>query len=145
MNLRDGVQRTLAVVLSAVCLAALLSSCDAIFNSEDDYMDYFHVAVDSLTYEPATPAVGDTLELRFWGLIGLDTCKRFSHFDTIRDSQFLYVEAWGVRTHEQMCGDALQYLQHEVLRVSPLYAGQFVVWVQQPSGQSLVDTVDIQP
>ena len=139
-----GIQRTLAVVLAAICVAALLSSCDDLFGSDDAPMSYFGVTVDSLTYEPATPAVGDTLILRFWGLIGLDTCERFSHFETIRDSQLLYVEAWGVQTYETMCGDALQYLQDERLRVSPLYAGPFIVWVQQPNGLSLVDTVDIQ-
>ena len=146
MKLRSGMQRTLVVVLAAVCFAALLSSCDDLFGSDEAPTDYFGITVDSLTYEPATPAVGDTLILRFWGLIGLDTCERFSHFETVRDSQWLlYVEAWGVHTHETVCGDAMQYLQDERLRVSPLYAGPFIVWVQQPNGLSLVDTVDIQP
>ncbi|HYW68223.1 MAG TPA: hypothetical protein VE960_01340 [bacterium] len=146
MKSRLGIQRTLAVALAAVCVAGLLSSCDDLFGSDDVPVSYFGVTVDSLTYEPATPAVGDTLILRFWGLIGLDTCERFSHFETVRDSQWLlYVEAWGVQTHETVCGDAVQYLQDERLRVSPLYAGPFIVWVQQPNGLSLVDTVDIQP
>ncbi len=146
MKSGSGMHRTFAVVLAAVCFAALLSSCDALFGSDDAPTNYFGITVDSLTYEPATPAVGDTLVLRFWGLIGLDTCERFSHFETVRDSQWLlYVEAWGVQTHETVCGDAMQYLQDERLRVSPLYAGPLIVWVQQPSGLSLVDTVDIQP
>ena len=146
MKWRSGIQRTLAVVLAGGCLAALLSSCDVLFGEDDAPASYFGITVDSLTYEPATPAVGDTLILRFWGLIGYDTCERFSHFETVRDSQWLlYVEAWGVDTYETTCGDTLQYLQDERLRVSPLYAGPFIVWVQQPSGLSLVDTVDIQP
>ena len=146
MKLRRRMRRTLAVVLAAFCLAALLCSCDALFGEDDAPASYFGITVDSLTYEPATPAVGDTLILRFWGLIGYNTCERFSHFETVRDSQWLlYVEAWGVQTHETTCGDALQYLQDERLLVSPLYAGPFIVWVQQPNGLSFVDTVDIQP
>jgi hypothetical protein len=146
MKLRRGMQRTLAVVLAAVCPAALLCSCDAIFGEDEAPTSYFGITVDSLTYEPAIPAVGDTLILRFWGSIGDNTCERFSHFETVRDSQWLlYVEALGVRTYETVCGDTLQYLQDERLRVSPLYAGPLIVWVQQPSGLSLVDTVDIQP
>ena len=130
------------IVLFLLPWLLLNCGCDCLVGSEDGCEPtYFQVAVDSLTYEPNSPAAGDTLFVRFWGYIGPNTCERFWRFETVRDSHRLEVEAWGQNTCERVCGHLLQYLQYEWLEVSPLYSGPFVIVVRQPDGSELADTL----
>ena len=140
--MRHGVTTRSLLVLLLLPWILLSSSCDCLVGSDDECEPtYFQVAVDSLTYEPGSPAAGDTLYVRFWGYIGSSTCERFWRFTTVRDSRRLTVEAWGQNTCERICGATMQYLQHEWLEVSPLYGGPFVIAVRQPDGSELADTL----
>jgi len=139
---RHGFATRSLLVLLSLSWVLVGSSCDCPVDSDEECEpSYFQVAVDSLTYEPASPAAGDTLYVRFWGYIGSSTCERFWRFVTVRDSRRLTVEAWGQDTCETICGASMQYLQHEWLGVSPLYAGPFVIVARQPDGSELADTL----
>ena len=102
----------------------------------------YTIEVDSLAYSPDV-AAGDTLIVQFWGYVGPDTCHEFWQFSTFRDSFVVRIEAIGVRYFEPTCGDTMQYMEGEPLRVAPLYPGELTLFVVQPFGAALVETVSV--
>ena len=87
--------------------------------------------------------VGDTLHLRFWGLIGSDGCHEFAHFRTERDSFSVDVAVMGVVQPMTGCPEVIVMLGGQELSVHPLYEGDLTVVVHQPGGSVLVDTVHV--
>jgi len=101
----------------------------------------FQIRVDRL--ECARGAtVGDTLHLRFWGLVGSDGCHEL-HFRTERDSFSVDVAVMGVVQPMTGCPEVIVMLGGQELTVHPLYEGDLTVVVHQPGGSVLVDTVHV--
>jgi len=96
-------------------------------------------------FECASEAVvGDTLHLRFWGLIGSDGCSEFSHFSTERDSFRVDVTVMGVaQPLGGGCPEVIVMLGGRELDIYPLYEGDMVVVVHGPGESALVDTVRV--
>ncbi len=102
----------------------------------------FQIGIDRLDCADEA-AVGDTLSLRFWGLVGSDGCHEFAHFITERDSHRLDVTVMGVVQPLGGCPEVMVMLGGEELQVYPLYKGDLTVVVHQPGGSVLVDTVRV--
>ena len=102
----------------------------------------FHIGIDRL--DCANEAVvGDTLSLRFWGLVGSDGCHEFAHFITEREPHRLDVTVMGVVQSLGGCPEVMVMLGGEELQVHPLHEGDLEVVVHQPGGSVLVDTVRV--
>ena len=102
----------------------------------------FQIRVDRLECAREA-AVGDTLHLRFWGLVGSDGCHEFAHFRTERDSFSVDVAVMGVVQPMAGCPEVIVMLGGQELSIHPLYEGDLTVVVHQPGGSVLVDTVHV--
>jgi len=87
--------------------------------------------------------VGDTLRLRFWGLVGSDGCHEFSHFSTERDSHQVDITVMGSVQPLGGCPEVMVMLGGAELDVYPLYEGDLTVVVHQPGETALVETVHV--
>ncbi len=95
-------------------------------------------------FECASEAVvGDTLHLRFWGLVGSDGCHEFSHFSTKRDSHQVDITVLGVARPLGICPEVIVMLGGRELDIYPLYEGDMVVVVHGPGESALMDTVRV--
>ena len=141
--------KPLFAVAAVVCaLLAGVLSCQQVAappsqsGTPSEWPSIYTIEVDSLAYSPDV-AVGDTLIIRFWGYVGPDTCHEFWQFSTFRDSFTVRIEVIGVQYFESSCADTAQYLEGEPLRVAPLHAGDLMLFVVQPDGSALVETVRV--
>ena len=142
-------ERSAACALLVALVAALaFTACGCIVWFQDEpecEAGPYVIQVDSLTFSPPQPSVGDILHVQFWGTVGHDTCYGFTHFEATRESLQVDVTAWGTHVCGRVCGDAMIYLDGEELLVSPLYEGNLRIVVHQPGGAVLVDTVAVGP
>ena len=147
---RTRLAQRVAACASAIGLLTLfgLASCNRICCPGDHSPSWpraYIVRIDTLKISPPSPSVGDTLTLRFWGLVGRDTCHSFTHFETTMDSLRLDVTAWAEESFSFVCGQMLVFLQGERLQVSLQHQGKLVVIVHQPDGSAIRDSVMVGP
>jgi hypothetical protein len=140
-----------AVVLAGVLvlpliLAGSMAGCNLGCELESDSGPTpYKLVVDSLNWVPQQPSVGDTLTLRFYGILGYCLTEHFTGFETYRDSLQLDVTLWAERPAGMICWDTITWLEGEPLDVYPLYEGTLVVIVHEPHGPALLRMIDIGP
>jgi hypothetical protein len=126
------------ILTAAGIILASFSSCN-IFGPDKPIFenDEFRIQVDSLD---AVKSLNDTLIIRFWGIIGNDSCKKFWHFQSYRQTHKLDITLWG---HTEVssggsCNSGKVNLDGLQYRVHPVEPGDFEIVVNQPNGPPLI-------
>ena len=138
--------RLFAGLLVGAMLTVLIGATSCAFILEPDTtVRFFTVQVDSLQVT-AEPAEGDTLVIRFYGVVGPNLCHSFSHFEVERDPHRLDITVWGKhRDTGAPCAAAIRFLDGEAYSVHPLFDGDFLIVVHQPDESTLERVVEILP
>ncbi|MFB0515203.1 MAG: hypothetical protein ACETWG_01200 [Candidatus Neomarinimicrobiota bacterium] len=113
-------------------------------NDEDSAYFYFQVRVDSIS-APGDFWVGDTLHIQLYGIIGLDGCNSFAHFeDQIRTTEAgdtyaydLDLTVWGKRDCRALaCPTVVVPLDH-CYYFYPPGPGMLFLKIHQPDDSTL--------
>ena len=93
--------------VTIVSIVAIISSC-----KKDDptpTQEYYVIQVDSIIY-PDTITFGDTLKIKFYGLVGDNSCYQFAQWDNKFDVGLIQLTAMGINYLNQNCVDGVTYL-----------------------------------
>ena len=117
-----------------------ISSCN-IFGPDKPIFenDEFRIQVDSVD---AVQSINDTLIIRFWGVIGRDSCQKFWHYQSYLEPHKLEITLWGHKevTTGNNCNSGNVNLSGLQYRLHPVETGDFEIIVNQPNGTPLVRT-----
>lgn len=127
-------------VATLVAAALVIGQCG---ETADAQRRLFVVRVDSIQTPPAV-GVGDTMKVRFWGVIGNNACYSFSHFEVQRDSLRATVTVWGKHIPAEVCAAVMVELDGRVLPLVPQKKGTLTLNIRQPDGTALTRTVVVQ-
>lgn len=116
----------------------LIVSCD-IFGPDKPIFenDEYRIQVDSID---AVQSINDTLIIRFWGVIGRDSCQKFWHFQSSHQPHRLNITLWGHKevTSGNNCNSGTVNLNGILYRVHPVEKGDYEIIVNQPNSLPLV-------
>jgi hypothetical protein len=133
----------LAAGLVGAAVMGLLGSC-----TDGTHPEYFAqryiIEVDSVSI-PAALTAGDTLEARFWGYVGPNSCHAFEGFAVDHGPHRVDLTLWTkyFRRTGSGCAQALVFLDGEPYRYGPLPPGDFTLVVHQPDGSTLEYVVPV--
>ncbi len=105
-------------------------------------IEEFIIQIDSMVHLDTINS-GDTLNIKFYGLIGPNGCYAFDEFalEYSPDDQELAIESIGIHTFNDMCANAMVYMNGRELEVDGFVAGEYVITAIQPDGSSLSQNV----
>ena len=132
------------IVLSFIILTGIfISSCN-IFGPDKPIFenDEFRIQVDSIN---AVVSINDTVIVRFWGIVGNDSCYKFWHFQSYLEPHKLQITLWGHKdlSSGNNCNSGSVNLNGEQYRAFPVEKGDFEIIVNEPSSQPLKRTIRI--
>ncbi len=117
-----------------VLLIFAFASCE-IFGPDKPVFENneFRIQVDTLD---AVQSINDTLIIRFWGVIGNDSCQKFWHFQSNLREHKLDITLWGHKevTAGNNCNSGEVNLNGLQYRIHPALPGDFEIIVNQPNG-----------
>ncbi len=107
----------------------------------------FIIQIDSIVHAD-TITVGDVLNIKFYGTIGLTKCYAFNklapeYIQTGSTTGELSVTAWGIHTFDDICDSTTVYMNGNKLIVSDIHAGNLVIKAMQPDGTAITQNVFI--
>ena len=100
----------------------------------------FQVKIDSISH-PSSVALGDTADIRFFGVVGPDGCDSFSHFLVIRQPASVDFAVWGKRSQANACPAVMVYLDGNSYGYIPSQQGMLQISIHQPDGSTLKDSL----
>lgn len=126
-------------MLNMLLISISIEACSPTQGPETDPV-IFQVKVDSLAHA-ATITLGDTADMKFFGVIGNDGCYSFSHFLVIRQPASVDFAVWGKRSPANACPAVMVYLNGNTYRYIPSQRGMLQISVHQPDGSMLKDSL----
>lgn len=101
----------------------------------------FAVQVDSIQY-PDTLMFGKTLNVKFFGTIGPNTCYSFSRFVGGVSQNQIDVAVYGKFTNDTAnCAQVVQYLDGKTLNVNLKLPGTYIIHLVEPTHPDIYDTL----
>lgn len=107
-------------------------------------VEEFIIQIDSIVH-PDTINFGQDLSIKFYGLVGPDGCYAFDKLVPEYSSELneLATECWGIHTFNDVCTQALVYMNGQELLVSDIPAGNLIIKGVQPDGSAISQNVYI--
>jgi hypothetical protein len=107
-------------------------------------IEEFIIQIDSMIHLD-TINFGDTLSIKFYGVVGPNGCYAFDEFvvEYFIEANELAVESWGIHTFNDVCTDAEVYMNGRELLVSEIPAGDLIIVAVQPDGTNISQNVYI--
>lgn len=107
-------------------------------------IEEFVIQIDSMVH-PDTINFGDTLSIKFYGVVGPDGCYSFDELvaEYFSDVNELAVESWGIHTFLDNCTQAIVYMNGKELLVTDIPAGDLTLVAVQPNGPNINQNVYI--
>jgi hypothetical protein len=123
----------LALITIFSTIAAISTSC-----KKDDPVtqEYYVIKVDSIIY-PDTITFGDTLKIKFYGLVGENSCYQFAQWNNEFDVSLIQLTTMGLHYLNQNCVDGVTYLNGAEYRLRGVPAGAFTIKVVQPDNSTM--------
>lgn len=141
MKILVSIRKRTLIVIPLIC--AFIVSCD-IFGPDKPIFenDEFRIQVDSIY---TAVSINDTVIIKFWGVIGSDSCYKFWHFQSGLQPHKLEITLWGHRdvSSGNNCNSGNVNLSGEQYRAFPVEKGDFEIVVNQPNSQPLKRIVRI--
>lgn len=125
----------LAFITIFSIVAVVATSC-----KKDDTVNFetYVIKVDSIIY-PDTITFGDTLKIKFYGLVGENSCYQFNQWKTSVDqtSNVVQITTMGVHYLDQNCFDGITYLNGAQYNISGFPVGSFTIKILQPDNTTM--------
>lgn len=137
-GIHENGTRGFRVLLWSTCISWCAAGC-GIFGSSSE--QHFTIKVDSIV-APASITPQGPLTVRFFGLIGPNSCYGLEEVRSGRSPSMLTVEFRGRSVHG-VCPQEPVPLDYE-LSLPPPFSDPFVISVVQPSGPALEKSVRVQ-
>ena len=112
---------------------------------DDDTGSDFLIQIDSIVL-PDTIQFGDTLHVKFYGMVGPDGCYKFDHFEQVPPvtgdlENSMKFKVWGRHEDTGNCNQQIVYLNGAEITINGLSKGPFFVFVIQPDGMVMSGVV----
>jgi len=131
----------LIVVTIIILTVTFYNSCEKLTDPISG--DKFQISVDSL-HVPETVSLSDTVICRFWGFIGSNLCYQFSHFETGKNLDNIYLKLWGYHSGADICATAISSLSGKEYKFAAEQQGIIIINILQPDNSVLKDSVLVQ-
>ncbi|MEX2639237.1 MAG: hypothetical protein WD266_01030 [Balneolales bacterium] len=119
----------------------VLSGCGLI--SDSDSENTFVINVESIA-APESVALGDTVVINFFGIIGNNGCFHFSHFEDFEADDGLEIEAHGGFSGGRSCPEVIVDLDGKAFRYVPDSPGEKIIRVLRPQSDPLERRVTVE-
>lgn len=124
------------IVISIISLLIAFSGCK---KSDPDTEEYI-IQIDSIIH-PDTISFGESLEIKFYGVVGSNGCYAFYKFEPVYTNATLSVTTWGILTNDDMCTEEIPYIVGETLMVNNMPAGEMTIDIIQADGYDFTSSV----
>ncbi len=124
---------TLLITAFSIIMTLFWTGCKK--DSSPD-TETFIIEVDSIVH-PDTINFGENLDIKFYGYIGPDGCYAFDKLVPEYTTGTLTVTCYGIHTFEDICTQAIVYMNGSTLQVSEMPIGSTELKIIQPDGSSL--------
>ncbi|HEY9115899.1 MAG TPA: hypothetical protein VIN10_14465 [Bacteroidales bacterium] len=115
-------------------IAAISTSC-----KKDDpapTQEYYVIKVDSIIY-PDTITVGDTLKIKFYGLVGENSCYQFAQWNNEFDVDLIQLTTMGIHYLTQECYEGITYLDGAEYQLRGVPKGSYTIKIVQPDNSTM--------
>ena len=133
--------KKLILIVTIILATTLCNTCEKLTDPISD--SKFQIYVDSL-HVTETVSLSDTVICRFWGFIGSNLCYQFSHFETGKNLDNIYLKLWGYNTGGEICATALSELRGKEYKFIAEQRGALIINVLQPDNSVLKDSILVQ-
>lgn len=128
-------------LLGSMGLLLLVDSCDTTQRPPADYE--YRVHVDSVE-APTSVSLGDTVVIRFYGVVSPDDCGSFLRIEDTPHGQEIDFSVWAIRRQQVVCSSVMVYLQGEEYRFVATKGGTTTITIYQPNGLTLQHLIEVQ-
>ncbi len=142
MGKEKGALTDRLILLSATAMIVLVVLGGCATESESPPVSQFIVMIDSMQHTPFG-ALGDTISIKLYGMIGTDGCSSFLRLDENRKPGGIDLTVWGERVYASACPAVIVYLNGKEVRTVMTQMGWFTMTVRQPNGTMLKDSIII--
>jgi hypothetical protein len=104
----------------------------------------YTIQIDSIKHAD-TITVGETLEIKFYGLVGETNCYSFYKFNINFDQDKINVTAIGLNSESEDCKDGNVILDGESASIYSLPEGHYTIIVNQPRDNKIESPVVVSP
>jgi len=124
----------LAIISIFSIIAVISTSC-----KKDDpapTQEYYVIQVDSIIH-PDTIMVGDTLKIKFYGLVGENSCYQFAQWSNEFGIDYIQLTAMGLHYLNRNCVDGVTYLNGAEYKLFGVPAGDYTIKIVQPNDSTM--------
>ena len=121
---------TIGLILIMSSVIYLSSGCS---KNNDPEVREFQMTVDSIQHAD-TIALGEVLEIKFFGVIGPNDCYEFSRYDPAFGLDNMEFTLYAKETKRDDCAGSGQYLNGAGIGITDATAGEWSITVLQPEG-----------
>jgi len=137
------VQKPVIIVVGLGIVLALFIYSSGCKKKESLGSEYT-IQIDSIKHLD-TIAAGETLEIKFYGLVGETDCYSFYKFNINFDQDKIYATAIGLNSESEDCKDGNVMLEGESANIYSLSEGNYTIIVNQPRDNKIESSVYVSP
>ena len=115
-------------------IAVISTSCKK--NDPAPTQEYYVIKVDSIIH-PDTITVGDTLKIKFYGLVGNNSCYQFAQWNNSFDVDLIQLTTMGLHYLDRDCVDGITYLNGAEYQLRGVPKGPYTIKIVQPDNSTL--------
>lgn len=123
---------TLLTIFSIILFISTSCKKDDPKPTQENYV----IKIDSISH-PDTIAVGDTLRILFYGLVGENSCYQFAQWDNEFDVDLIQLTTMGVHYLNRTCADGKTYLDGAEYSLRGIPKGPYNIKIVQPDNSTL--------
>lgn len=98
--------------------------------------EYYVIQVDSIIH-PDTITAGDTLKIKFYGLVGENSCYQFAQWNNEFDVDLIQLTAMGLHYLNRDCYQGITYLDGAEYKLLGVPAGDYTIKIVQPNDSTM--------
>jgi len=124
----------LAIISIFSIIAVISTSC-----KKDDpapTQEYYVIQVDSIIH-PDTITFGDTLKIKFYGLVGENSCYQFAQWSNEFGVDYIQLTTVGLHYLNRNCVDGVTYLNGAEYKLFGVPAGDYTIKIVQPNDSTM--------
>lgn len=119
----------------------ILNSCTTEPDEENSKYTLYKIKVNEISLAD-TISVGDSLSVKFWGLVGTDGCHKFEEFETKLIGNDLHITLWGTKPNfETACPAVMVYLDGKEFKTTFNQSGNYKIIIHQPDNSLLIESL----
>jgi hypothetical protein len=130
---------TLFLLFIFIALSFGFFSCHRDWEENNDFL----ISIDSIKV-PSVVNQGVLFDIQFYGTIGFSDCYSFKTFNRTLRGSVLTIECYGTFTDNNgKCADRLVTMDGNLMNVTILVPGTYMVVVKQPGSSTIVKEIEV--